>query len=111
MGGGIRNPNQLMVEGQDDLFAVVGLMRAHVDWPEGKDSKQSAPVYIHNGNGAPEILKKEGFFAVLLKSPDLRATGVVLDADETPKGRYESIRSLCLELFPSLPSELPAEGV
>jgi hypothetical protein len=86
-------------------------MRAHVDWPEGKDSKMYAPVFIHNGNGAPEILKKEGVFAVLLKSPVLKAAGVILDADGTANGRYESIRKLCLDLFPKLPEALPAEGL
>jgi hypothetical protein len=100
-----------MVEGHDDLFAVVGLIRAHVDWPQGKDSKKFAPVFIHNGNGAPEILKKEGYFAVLLKSPVVKAAGVVLDADGTAKGRYESIRGLCLGLFPQLPEVLPPDGL
>ena len=107
---GTHNPNQLVVEGQDDLFAVVGLMRAHVDWPEGPASKTVAPVFIHNGNGAPEILKKE-FLSVFLKNPVLRAGGIILDADTTPRGRYDSIRSLCIGLFPNLPSVIPTDGL
>jgi hypothetical protein len=100
-----------VVEGQDDLFAVVGLMRAHVDWPEGPESKTLAPVFIHNGNGAAEILKKEGLLTVFLKSPDLRTGGIVLDADTKPRGRYESVRKLCIGMFPELPAELPLDGL
>jgi hypothetical protein len=107
---GTHNPNQLIVEGQDDLFAIVMLMRAHVDWPEGKGSKTAAPVYIHNGNGATEILREE-YLSVFLKSSVLQAGGIVLDADSAPRGRYESIRNICLAQFPQLPRELPAEGL
>lgn len=107
---GTHNPNQLVVEGQDDLFAIVMLMRAHVDWPEGKGSKASAPVYIHNGNGATEILREQ-YLPVFLKSSVLRVGGVVLDADTAPRGRYQSIRKLCLPQFPGLPEVLPVDGL
>jgi hypothetical protein len=104
------NPNQLIVEGQDDLFAIAWLMRAFVDWPEGKGSKASAPVYIHDGNGADEILRDE-YLPVFLKSPVLKAAGIVLDADAVPRGRYQSICQRCVGQFPSLPVELPKEGL
>jgi hypothetical protein len=107
---GTHNPNQLVVEGQDDLFAVVGLMRAHADWPEGPASETKAPVFIHNGNGASEILNRS-FISVFLKSPVLKAGGIVLDADASPQGRYASLRQLCDELFPTLPAEIPSEGL
>ncbi|HEX3940634.1 MAG TPA: DUF3226 domain-containing protein, partial [Acidobacteriaceae bacterium] len=104
------NPNQLIVEGPDDLFVIVKLMKAFVDWPEGPNSKASAPVYIHNGNGAPEILKEE-YLSVFLKNAALQIGGVVLDADSDPRSRYQRIRTLCISQFPSLPADLPAEGL
>jgi len=107
---GEHNPNQLVVEGSDDLFAVVGLMGAHVDWPEGKGSVASAPVFIRNGNGATEILT-DTFLSVFLKNPVLRSAGLILDADTTPKGRYQSVRALCIDTFPGLPKELPNDGL
>jgi hypothetical protein len=105
------NPKQLLVEGQDDLFAVAGLMRAHVDWPEGPGSKHTAPVFIHAGNGADEILRKDGLLAVFLKGSDLKSGGVVLDADGAASGKYDRVRSICLDMFPAFPKELPINGV
>jgi hypothetical protein len=104
---GSSNPNQLIVEGWDDLFSVVGLMSAHVAWPVGKTS---APVFIQMGNGAEEILK-EGFLSTFLKSGAVKTLGVMLDADTKPRGRYESIRSFCLPFFPSMPAALPKDGL
>lgn len=104
------NPNQLVVEGYDDLSAVINLMRSFVDWPEGKDAREMAPVYIHNGNGAEEILKDE-YLSVFLKLPTLKIAGVILDADSKPRGRYTRIRTLCINQFPNLPQDLPAGGL
>jgi hypothetical protein len=104
------NPNQLVVEGYDDLSAIVNLMRSFVDWPEGKDSKEKAPVYIHIGNGAEEILK-DGYLSVFLKGPTLQTAGIVLDADTKPRGRYTRVRTLCLNQFPNLPLDLPPDGL
>jgi hypothetical protein len=104
------NPKQLVVEGHDDLSAISSLMRGYVDWPQGKDAKEKAPVYIHIGNGAEEILREE-FLSVFLKGPTLKIAGVVLDADSKPRGRYGRIRSLCLNQFPDLPPDLPADGL
>ena len=101
------NPNQLLVEGWDDLFSVVGLMSAHVSWPSGKNR---APVYIHMGNGADEILK-DGFLTAFLKGSVVRTFGVLLDADSKPRGRYSRIHTLCLSLFPAMPPDLPPEGL
>ena len=46
-----------------------------------------------------------------IKSSALQIAGVILDADTTPRGRYASIRSLCVTQFPNLPPELPAGGL
>lgn len=102
-----RNPNQLIVEGWDDLFSVVGLMSAHINWPQGK---KNAPVYINMGNGADEILK-DGYLTAFLKSSVIRTLGVILDADANPTGRYERIRGLCHHLLPKLPPRLPQSGL
>jgi hypothetical protein len=101
------NPNQMLVEGWDDLFSVIGLMEAHIEWPNGKPN---APVYIHMGNGADEILK-DGYLTAYLKSSTVRTFGVMLDADSKPTARYNRIRELCSSLFPALPDELPANGL
>lgn len=96
-----------MVEGWDDLFSVVGLMCHHVNWPNGKTA---APVFIHMGNGAEEILK-DGFLSAFLKGSVVKTLGVMLDGDSKPRGRYDRIRTLCSQFFPTLPNELPKEGL
>ncbi|MGH9822064.1 MAG: DUF3226 domain-containing protein, partial [Blastocatellia bacterium] len=100
-------PLQLIVEGHDDLFAIVGLVRAHISWPTDKND---APVWIEVGRSAQEILR-HGYLSSILKTHGVRAVGVMLDADENPKGRYQSIRNLCSPLFPQMPDELPSEGL
>lgn len=101
------NPRNLIVEGYDDLYSVQGLMSAHIPWPPGKDN---APVYIHIGKSADEILA-EGYITTILKIHGVKTVGVMLDADTKPKSRYTRIRTLCLNMFPGLPLELPDAGL
>jgi hypothetical protein len=101
------NPNQLVVEGFADLYSVAGLMSAHIAWPPGK---MNAPVYIHMGNGAEEILK-DGFLTTFLKSSVIKSFGVMLDADTKPRSRYTSIFSHASPYFPAMPAQLPNDGL
>ena len=104
MGRQKRNhPTILIVEGQDDLFAVVGLMRFHVEWGDGA-------VEIEPTNGVEEILQ-QGFPSAKVKQREVQIVGVLIDADMNPKGRYQRIRQLSLGLFPNMPESLPAEGL
>jgi hypothetical protein len=100
-------PYQLIVEGEDDKFSVVSLMKAHIDWPE---KKERAPVWIESGGGVDKILEPQ-YLTVKLKTPGLRALGVMLDADAKPQSRYESIRNGCTARFPELPREMPVGGL
>lgn len=104
-------PRQLIVEGQDDRQAVVELMRAHIPgWP--KQGKLNAPVIVNLGNSVSEILATD-YLKTILKTSSLKILGVMLDADGgvKPSARYDSFRAQCEELVPSLPKELPAEGL
>ena len=100
-------PSQLIVEGYEDLYAVVGLMSAHIEWPE---DKRQAPVNIEIGKSVSEILE-DGYLTTILRKPGVRNTGIMFDADTSPKGRYESVRHICMKLFPALPVELPTSGL
>jgi hypothetical protein len=102
-----RNPKQLIVEGPDDLFSVVGLMRAHIAWPQ---KKEEALVWIESGDGVKKILERD-YLKVKLKTPGLEILGVMLDADTNSQGLYESVRNLCVEMFPQMPEGLPADGL
>jgi hypothetical protein len=97
----------MIVEGPDDLFSVVGLMRAHVNWP---DEKGNAPVWIDAAGGVEKILE-QGYLDTKLMTPGLKILGVILDADTNPHGRYESFRNRCSRPLPGLPRDLPTEGL
>ena len=90
-----------------DLFSIVGLVSAHVNWPK---EELRWPVFIHIGNGAEEILK-DGVIALYLKGPVVKTLGIMLDADTKPKGRYQSIRHRCVQFFPKMPPDLPSDGL
>jgi hypothetical protein len=101
------NPKQLLVEGYEDLYSVSGLLRAHIDWPEAPDKY---PVWIEMCKNDEEILKV-GFIPAKLKERSTQILGILLDADTKPKSRYERIRGQCLTMFPSMPKNLPTEGL
>ena len=103
----VKQKSRLIVEGQDDLFSVVGLMRAHVNWPQ---ELSSAPVFIDVGKSVSEILEKV-YLTTMLKSPEINTLGIMLDADDNPAGRYQSFHGICKGEFPSLPERLNSSGV
>ncbi len=97
----------LIVEGPDDKHAVIGLMKAHVEWPQ---APQSWPVFVEVGNGVDEILAT-GYLSTEMKASHVKSVGVMLDADINPDRRYERIRQLTTALFPDLPATIAASGL
>ena len=101
------NPRLLIVEGYDDLRSVVGLMEHHVDWPNGREN---APVHIEIGESVEKILK-QAYLTAQLKTSNLEAIGIMLDADLEQGSRYQQIRTVYLKDFPDLPALMPKEGL
>jgi hypothetical protein len=101
------NPNVLIVEGQDDKFAVVSLMEHHVTWPDGK---ANAPVFIDVSGGVGEILN-EKYISTQIKRSGLKRLGLMLDADTNPGDRYARLKKFCSDGFPNLPERIGADGV
>jgi hypothetical protein len=97
----------LIVEGQDDKFAVIGLLKHHIAWP---DAKEHLPVFIEVGSSADEILR-QGYLTAQLKASHVEALGVVLDADDNCPGRYQRIQELLRPLYPGLPRSIPKHGL
>lgn len=98
---------RMIVEGQEDKFALIELMGHHISWP---DDKERAPVWVELGGSADEILKT-GYISSKLKESDVSVLGIVLDADEEITGRWNQISSLCADLFPTIPDTIPSEGL
>jgi hypothetical protein len=99
--------NLLVVEGEDDKFAVAELMGAHINWPK---DKAKAPVWIEVVGSADEILDVE-YMTASLKQSGLVAMGVMLDADLKGAARYNRLRRICLGEFPGFPAQLPSTGL
>jgi len=53
---GENNPNRLIVEGIADKQAVLGVIRAHTDWPMQPRPLDQVPVFIYPGGGVSKIL-------------------------------------------------------
>ena len=104
---GSTNPRRLVVEGFEDLYSVVGVMRAYVSWPE---RAEDAPVWIDLGRSADEILNST-YLGVLLKSPTIQRLGIMIDANSKANLRYRSIYTTCSGQFPLMPTELPPDGM
>jgi hypothetical protein len=98
---------QLLVEGQDDKFAVVSLMEHHVAWPDDRDH---VPVYIDAVGSVSQILDA-AFIRTKLKESSLDILGIMIDADDDPGSRWASFRSICQPSFPDMPADLPSGGL
>lgn len=105
----VRNPaRKLLVEGADDKRLIPHLMEANgVRWG---DSKDDWVVAIESHQGVSDLLGP-GTIGSELKSPGLEALGILIDADDDPRGRWNQIRARCISQFPSLPDEMPSGGL
>jgi hypothetical protein len=101
------HPKILLVEGPQDKRVIPELMKKHdIPWQD----KENPPVFI-NENGGYNKLVKKGVIATELDRSNLTALGIIIDADEYPDNRWQSIRNACLEAIPDIPKILPQEGL
>ncbi len=101
------NPRRLVVEGIDDLYSVVGIMRMHTLWPA---DRAIAPVWIDLGGSADEILEPT-YLRVLLKTTTIQTLGIMFDANAKHDARYNRLRDICGKFFPGLPDVMPRGGL
>lgn len=80
---------------------------AGIPWPP---RKEDAPVFIKDYDGLEDLLEP-GAIEAQLKESGTQAVGVLVDADMNAGAHWERIRRRLEERFPSLPKELPAEGL
>ena len=99
---------KLLVEGKEDKRLIPQLIEANgIPWGE---KEADWIVAIEEYNGVDDLLKP-GVIEVELKASGLRILGVLLDANESCDARWAALRNQCLSQFPSLPRDLPKEGV
>jgi hypothetical protein len=101
------NANLLLVEGKNDLHAVVSLMRHHMDWPDQADRR---PVEIKEKEGIESILAP-GYITAEIKSAVIKRLGIIIDADKSVATRYDQIRYSAGPEFSEFPPEMPEIGL
>ena len=84
------HPRLLLVEGREDKFVIPQFMEKFIPWGESNEP-QKWPVLIKDFDGIEPLLKP-GAIEVELKSPGLKALGVMVDANSDPVSRFRSIR-------------------
>jgi hypothetical protein len=97
----------LLVEGEDDLYAIAELMEQHISWP---NKKEEAPVRIESRGGIENIIDIDTI-PLRLKSPGVQILGIIVDANDDFERRWKRLKELCRPTFPTLPDELPATGL
>ena len=102
---------KLIVEGEQDKRVIPQLMAANgVTWTLGKE-----PVYIQSYGSDGFINNKK--ISARLKASELTHLGLIIDADENPKDRWQSIRNACLKVeaiqksIDNLPEQMPETGL
>jgi len=100
-------PKKLLVEGKDDVYAIASLMEHYVQWGR---TESEWPLFIKDEGGTGKLLKDD-VIPTYLKSSELQALGIVIDANEAFEGRWQRLRQLCDALFPDLPEVIPATGL
>lgn len=100
---------RLLVEGTTDMHVIANLCKTHLSPPKGYETEKKFRKFVQLGesiNGVKEQIP------VLLKQSGLTNLGIVVDADENPQGRWESIRNILNKAgYLSLPKEPNKEGL
>ena len=102
-----RRANRMIVEGEDDKFAIIELMGHHTDWP---DDKTKAPVWLEAVGDAGGILA-DGYITAKLQESGTSILGIVFDADEQFASRWSRIKQICDSLFDDVPPTMPNSGL
>jgi hypothetical protein len=97
----------LLVEGAEDQRVIPELVEANgIIWG---DKPKDRIVQIKSMDGV-ENLNKD-LINIELKASGLKIFGIIVDADDEPANRWQSIRNCLLERYPDIPEELPATGL
>ncbi|HEY9853505.1 MAG TPA: DUF3226 domain-containing protein [Leptolyngbyaceae cyanobacterium] len=101
------HPCVLLVEGKEDLRVIPELMEANgINWGRRKNPI----VYIRDYDGYQKLADSD-VITTELQASGLSALGILIDADDNPDGRWQSIRDACLKSIPDIPESLPENGL
>jgi hypothetical protein len=97
----------LLVEGKQDVRVIPELIEANgVNW----GTRKSPVVHIRDYDGYQKLVDPD-VISTELQASGLSVLGIMIDADDNPLGRWQSIRSASLKSIPDIPEDLPEEGL
>jgi len=100
-------PNWLLVEGDEDKRVIPELLESNgIKWGD----RHNPCVYIEALGGYEQLTDPSVIEAQIDKS-GLQALGIVIDADEHPDSRWQSIRDAVRKSIPGIPDDLPEAGL
>jgi hypothetical protein len=107
----MRKPHRglLLVEGKEEQRVIPQFMEKFITWGE-RDERDKWPADIVEFDGVEPLLKP-GVIEAELKSPNLKALGVMIDANSDPVGRWNRIRARAINAMPTIPENLPEAGL
>lgn len=97
----------LLVEGDDEKWVIPQFVEANgIIW---EDKKKRRIVEIKPFDGINKLNKR--LLNTELQASGLKILGIILDADDCPTNRWQSIRNCLIEIYPDIPQELPIAGL
>jgi hypothetical protein len=97
----------LLVEGRQDVRVIPELIEANgVNW----GTKKNPVVKIRDCDGYQKLVDQD-IISTELKASGLSVLGIMIDADENPSRRWQSIRNVILKSIPDIPETLPENGL
>ncbi|MCY6492381.1 DUF3226 domain-containing protein [Leptolyngbya sp. GGD] len=101
-------PKKLLVEGNEDKRVIPELIEKNdVIWVD----EENHPIVQIQALDGYEKLTDPDELAVQLDASGLQILGILIDADEQPDSRWQSIRNAARKSIPDLPSQLPEAGL
>jgi hypothetical protein len=102
-----RKEKVLLVERKEDVRVIPELMKANgVKWGD----KENPIVFIRDNQGYKDLIDPD-VISTELQASGLSVLGIMIDADDNPEGRWQSIRNACRKSIPDLPDNLPGDGL
>jgi hypothetical protein len=99
--------NVLLVEGKQEVRVIPELIEANgVNW----GTRNKPVVYLRDYDGYRKIIDPD-VISTELQASGLSALGIMLDADDSPDERWQSIRNACKGSIPDIPKDLPETGL
>ncbi|MGK7961334.1 DUF3226 domain-containing protein [Crocosphaera sp.] len=104
----IKPLKKLLVEGKDELRVIPEFIEKNgIPWGE---TKKTAIVTIKEFDGIDNLLDQDVIYTEL-EERGLTSLGIIVDADDNPDKRWQSLRNVCLPTIPNIPEKLPETGL